>query len=66
MKITLAPLLACIGVLAGAGCARANPAGSKTSAAPKYTCPMHPEVLQDKPGSCPKCGMKLAEKKSNN
>lgn len=25
----------------------------------KYTCPMHPEVVQDKPGSCPKCGMAL-------
>ena len=25
----------------------------------KYTCPMHPEVLQDHPGSCPKCGMAL-------
>jgi Cu+-exporting ATPase len=24
-----------------------------------YTCPMHPEVRQDKPGSCPKCGMGL-------
>ncbi|HEY4694567.1 MAG TPA: copper-translocating P-type ATPase [Candidatus Nanoarchaeia archaeon] len=24
-----------------------------------YTCPMHPEVQQDKPGSCPKCGMTL-------
>ncbi len=24
-----------------------------------YTCPMHPEVAQDKPGTCPKCGMKL-------
>lgn len=24
-----------------------------------YTCPMHPEVVQDKPGSCPKCGMRL-------
>jgi Cu2+-exporting ATPase len=24
-----------------------------------YTCPMHPEVQQDKPGSCHKCGMKL-------
>ena len=22
-----------------------------------YTCPMHPEVTSDKPGSCPKCGM---------
>jgi P-type Cu+ transporter len=25
----------------------------------KYTCPMHPEVLADRPGSCPKCGMNL-------
>lgn len=25
----------------------------------RYTCPMHPEVIQDKPGSCPKCGMAL-------
>jgi Cu2+-exporting ATPase len=24
-----------------------------------YTCPMHPEVKQDHPGSCPKCGMDL-------
>jgi hypothetical protein len=24
-----------------------------------YTCPMHPEVRQDGPGSCPKCGMSL-------
>jgi Cu+-exporting ATPase len=24
-----------------------------------YTCPMHPEVTSDKPGKCPKCGMKL-------
>jgi hypothetical protein len=24
-----------------------------------YTCPMHPEVTSDKPGTCPKCGMKL-------
>ncbi len=32
---------------------------SKDSACGKYTCPMHPEVLRDKPGSCPKCGMAL-------
>ena len=24
-----------------------------------YTCPMHPEVRQDHPGTCPKCGMSL-------
>jgi hypothetical protein len=25
----------------------------------KYTCLMHPEVVTDHPGNCPKCGMKL-------
>ena len=25
----------------------------------KYTCQMHPEVITDRPGNCPKCGMKL-------
>jgi hypothetical protein len=28
-----------------------------------YTCPMHPEVISDRPGKCPKCGMELVEKK---
>jgi Cu+-exporting ATPase len=27
-----------------------------------YTCPMHPEVVSDHPGSCPKCGMALEPK----
>jgi Cu+-exporting ATPase len=25
----------------------------------QYVCPMHPEVVSDRPGSCPKCGMAL-------
>lgn len=29
-----------------------------------YTCPMHPEIHADKPGNCPKCGMKLVKEKS--
>ena len=28
----------------------------------KYSCPMHPEVQQDKLGNCSKCGMNLIEK----
>lgn len=28
-----------------------------------YTCPMHPEVISNKPGKCPKCGMALVKKK---
>lgn len=29
----------------------------------QYICPMHPEVRQDKPGRCPKCGMNLVPAK---
>lgn len=40
---------------------------AKTSPAPQtgtiYTCPMHPEVKSNKPGNCPKCGMKLVVQK---
>ncbi|PYK26394.1 MAG: hypothetical protein DME52_06345 [Verrucomicrobia bacterium] len=31
----------------------------------KYTCSMHPEVVMDHPGNCPKCGMKLVPLKQN-
>ncbi|MBI1371227.1 MAG: heavy metal translocating P-type ATPase [Phycisphaera sp.] len=37
-------------------------AGKPSKPAPpgtKYTCPMHPEIVQDGPGDCPKCGMAL-------
>ncbi len=27
----------------------------------KYTCPMHPQIIQDKPGACPICGMDLVK-----
>src|SRR6478735_8266230 len=27
----------------------------------QYTCPMHPQIVQDKPGSCPICGMTLVK-----
>ncbi len=29
-----------------------------------YTCPMHPEIVQDMPGNCPKCGMALVLKEN--
>ena len=30
----------------------------------KYKCPMHPEVKQKEPGSCPKCGMDLVREEN--
>lgn len=49
---------------------RENRTGDETHIAPvvnikkahgfqKYTCPMHPQILQDRPGRCPLCGMTL-------
>lgn len=31
-----------------------------------YTCPMHPEVIKDKAGACPICGMDLVKKETDN
>jgi FtsP/CotA-like multicopper oxidase with cupredoxin domain len=37
-----------------------DPAAMPEGAGPvTYACPMHPEVISDEPGRCPKCGMKL-------
>jgi len=33
--------------------------GKVASAGVQYTCPMHPQILRDAPGSCPICGMAL-------
>ncbi len=35
------------------------PAPAETPPGTIYTCPMHPEIRQDHPGNCPKCGMTL-------
>lgn len=32
----------------------------------QYTCPMHPQVISDKPGQCTICGMDLVPKDANN
>lgn len=52
-------------VLAGtglmlSGCGRSKfPEAGADAAKTLYTCGMHPQVIQDKPGNCPICGMKL-------
>ena len=45
-------------VQAKPGAAPSHPT-AKTEPQEEYTCPMHPEVKQTGPGSCPKCGMAL-------
>jgi Cu+-exporting ATPase len=42
--------------------ARATPEAPPSAERPgkvRYTCPMHPEIIRDAPGSCPICGMAL-------
>lgn len=41
-----------------AGCSQ-KPEASASAPKQLYTCGMHPQVIQDHPGNCPICGMKL-------
>lgn len=42
-----------------------KPIENKSSTKAIYTCPMHPEIKRDKPGSCPICGMDLVSEKGD-
>ncbi|MBI4511375.1 MAG: efflux RND transporter periplasmic adaptor subunit [Deltaproteobacteria bacterium] len=44
----------------GAGHEHATPA-TQVAAKEQYQCPMHPTIVQDHPGDCPICGMKLVK-----
>lgn len=49
-------------VLTGlSGCKDSNTENHAHSAETQYTCPMHPQVIKDAPGTCPICGMDLVK-----
>src|SRR5437773_12140082 len=50
-------------LLLGVSAIWAQTAQSPAASNQKYTCVMHPEVVMDHPGNCPKCGMTLVPKK---
>ena len=54
-------ILAVVIVALGAACQKSESKGEASKQ--QYTCPMHPEVLQNGPGKCPKCAMALELKK---
>src|SRR5947209_10595548 len=41
------------------GCSDQHASSPSTGEETLYTCGMHPQVIQNKPGNCPICGMKL-------
>jgi Cu+-exporting ATPase len=41
------------------GATPSAPMAPSAGAGASYTCPMHPEIIRDHPGACPKCGMAL-------
>lgn len=55
-------LLATMLVMILAFVASCNKGGEHSEHADTYTCPMHPTVISDKPGTCPVCGMDLVRK----
>jgi multidrug efflux pump subunit AcrA (membrane-fusion protein) len=66
---TLLFLIATIGAgVFVAGCSKDHDHGGATATQQSktlYTCGMHPQVIQDHPGNCPICGMKLTPIRNN-
>ena len=54
-------LLIIFGTLQLISCKKKDDHDQHRVAVEKYTCPMHPQVIQDKPGTCPICGMDLVK-----
>jgi Cu(I)/Ag(I) efflux system membrane fusion protein len=62
IKIIIFSLL--LGTMLFAACSdpKKEPAKVQVKSDVKYTCPMHPQIMEDHPGSCPICGMTLVKK----
>jgi len=63
-KIALA-LIAATMLLGSCGNKTEAEKTDQISTSGQYTCPMHPEVVSDKPGTCSKCGMDLVKKEGD-
>ena len=57
--MALAVLLSATASFAQTTTAKKHKHHHHASSAMQYTCSMHPEVMSNKPGNCPKCGMAL-------
>jgi RND family efflux transporter MFP subunit len=62
LALTVAAVLALSAVAVTAVSCRSHT--ERTAHADEYFCPMHPQIVRDKPGACPVCGMKLEKRTS--
>ncbi|MBA7619893.1 hypothetical protein ES703_27235 [subsurface metagenome] len=61
VRFVIAVILAFVAgyIVRGPGSQRGLSDSGQQSVSQKWTCSMHPEIIRDKPGKCPKCGMDL-------
>jgi len=59
IKIIIFSLLLVTMLFAACSDQKKEPAKEQAKSDVKYTCPMHPQIMEDHPGSCPICGMTL-------
>lgn len=63
-KIYILPLVFLLAAVSCNNASHEHAAAEVQAPADVYTCSMHPDVLRDKPGNCPICGMQLVKKAS--
>ena len=64
----LLPIAYCLLLIVALGCTnKKDPHAAHNAEVVQdvYTCPMHPEIIRDKPGNCPICGMQLVKKEKD-
>lgn len=67
-KVSLWYIIFCLLLIAAVGCKSKQDPHAAHNAEPVqevYTCSMHPEIIKNKPGNCPICGMQLVKKEKD-
>ena len=65
LLIVISFIAYCLLPLALIGCKNKKAVIKNSANKERWTCSMHPEIIRDKPGTCPICGMDLIKKEEN-